>query len=296
MAQENKKKNTVPFPTMSADDLIGKETPVKTATVHPSNEEEDRPEIEEEEFFGNLADDEAEEDFDFSDFEEDEFDAEDRLELNEDHIPGGQGGGHSSERDQKRNLYKGKKAAKIVSALFGTAGSMIGGGPRRSYKLDDEDQEELAEAFADWFEVTQFNMTPGEALIGVIIALSIPTGDRVWKDRQAKLKREEFDEARRTAELNKIQYGERSEQAVEAKVQVMKVKPKIGRKQFDVDADGFYEKSKGGKYISKANRTEKADEYIEEIIARCKARDPDVPQAIINKECCIYMYGDDYNE
>ncbi len=180
--------------------------------------------------------------------------------------------------------------------VMGSVASWYGGGPRRAYKLDEDEVSELSEAFADWLEVTKFDVSPGAALLVTIVTLAGPTAGKVWEDRKKTEERKEFEANRREAKRQEEQNGRHSHQAAAARVEVLRTKPDVGRKQFDVDADGYYEKSKGGKYISKANRTEKARAEIEQIIMECQGKDPDVPQAVVNRECCVYLYGGDYDK
>jgi len=282
---------------MSADDLVGKKTQVKSAAINPATNNEEQPPTAEEEFFpGGLQEDNHEEDdFDFSDFEDDDLDAGfDRMDLDPDRI------NEIAEREHPNTRERAEKKGRILATKFnmvmGSVASWYGGGPRRAYKLDEDETDELAEAFADWLEVTEFDISPGAALIVTIITLAGPTAGKVWEDRKKKEERERFEEARRVAKQQEQRHGTAAPEAVAARVEVLKTKPKVGRKQFDVDANGYYEKSKGGKYIPKANRTEKATSEIEQIIMECKAKDPDVPQAVINRECCVYLYGSEYDK
>jgi len=273
------------FPEMSFEDFTGGNASTPST---PELELPDAPEIPEfsapennDDIFGDLEPptDEAG-GLDFDDFGADP-----------------EGWGEPMTRKEHVNPEKWKRAGRLfatmLDALVPTAASMYSGASKGSYKMDRDSKSDLEEAAAAYFETIDWEPSAHAQFYTVLLGVIGPTAYKAYDDKQRIAKENVYREQRARAEMIAAQKGPESPEAFEAIVEARKAKPKRDRNQFQVDAEGYYETaplSKGGHYIQKEDRTEKAPAEILEVIADGKARGYSKGQ--INKECRIFLYGD----
>ena len=179
----------------------------------------------------------------------------------------------------ENNISSEGSAAAMVNALafISSAGcSAFIGRPRLEYKMDEDEKSEIAEPLAQWFAIMGKTFHPAYAFFLALIVIIGGKSAEAWqhkKDddeerdflaRREEEKRRESINAERLRRESLIAAGQTmtpapdriepltfGESSKTAKRRITRTK----RKQYQVDAKGFYERDEKGNYLQSEDRT-----------------------------------------
>lgn len=152
-------------------------------------------------------------------------------------------------------------ATNITCTIIKHGCAVYSGEPSSEFDIPDKDRKEIQLAWADYIEVTGQAFSPLQGLVFSVGAVGMYYGVKAHrvKTQKDKVKKE-------TARL--IRSGQISNDGsiIQTGITAAPEKEYVGRKQFQVHKNGYYMKDVAGNSVNVSEATEKAEDWIIEII------------------------------